>query len=187
MPNTSANGLTSDVLFLDCCSSDTCKGNRLEWVHGSNKRQLAACFPHHKNTHRWDHLPIEFVLPPSLTHNLMPWITMGHSKVTPKSRVLFVQPSTGIPMTSVNLSQWFQGLLGSFKAPFRFPPNQLRHIFVDDMCSKKGGPSHKGAARIMGNSVERWAISYDRNLHSREVQATVAAMESWREELLALV
>jgi hypothetical protein len=39
----------------------------------------------------------------------------------------------------------------------------------------------------MGNSVERWAISYDRNIHVREVQAAVQAMQQWREELLALV
>lgn len=171
-----------------CCRlGSTCKGNRLEWVQGSNKQQLAACFPHHKNEARWDHLPIEFVLPPSLTHNLMPWVTMGHGMVAPKSSALFVQPSSGKPLTNVNMSQWFQNMLSSFKAPFKFSPGKLRHIFVDDMCSRSGGPSHKGAARIMGNSVERWAISYDKNLHTREVKKAVAAMEGWREELLALV
>lgn len=32
----------------------------------------------------------------------------------------------------------------------------------------------------------RWAISYDRNLQNREVQAAADAMEEWRTELLAL-
>jgi hypothetical protein len=165
-----------------------CKGNRLEWVPGSSKQKLLASFPHHKNEARWDHLPIEFELPPSLTHTIMPWVVEGHAIVAPNSRVLFVQPSTGGAMSNVNLSQWFQKMLGRFEAPFRFAPSNLRHIFVDDMCSGKhvAGPDHNGAARIMGNSVERWAISYDRNMHSRQVQAAVQAMEGWRQELLSL-
>jgi len=36
-------------------------------------------------------------------------------------------------------------------------------------------------------SVERWEISYDRNLHTREVQAAVQDMNSWRVQLLSLV
>lgn len=40
---------------------------------------------------------------------------------------------------------------------------------------------------VVACSVERWAISYDRNLHTREVQAAVSAMNEWRNELLSLV
>lgn len=80
-------------------------------------------------------------------------------------------------------------MLNRFEAPFRFAPNQLRHIFVDERCSQGhvNGPENRGAARVMGNSVERWAISYDRNIHSREVQQAVNAMQQWREQLLALI
>jgi hypothetical protein len=81
-------------------------------------------------------------------------------------------------------------MLSRFEVSFiKFPPSQLRHIFVDERCSRGSvdGPDMRGAARVMGNSVERWAISYDRNIHTREVQGAVEAMERWRSELLALV
>jgi hypothetical protein len=81
-------------------------------------------------------------------------------------------------------------MLARFEVPFsKFPPSKLRHIFVDERCShgSVNGPEMRGAARVMGNSVERWAISYDRNIHTREVQGAVEAMEGWRNELLALV
>lgn len=104
-------------------------------------------------------------------------------------RLMFVHPNSGLGLTAVNLFQWFQQLLSIHDASFRFPPNQLRHMFVDERCSAEAvsGPKGSGAARIMGNSVERWAISYDRNLQKREVQAAANAMEGWREELLSLI
>lgn len=110
--------------------------------------------------------------------------------------------------------QWWQQLLAKFRFRNKFSPAKLRHIFVDERCSAAGapGPSHKAAARIMGNSVgestgshtvtlhfskhnkaaiaacaaERWAISYDKNLHQRDVEAGVRAMEEWRQALIAL-
>lgn len=172
-----------------CRDGTTCRGNRLEWVDGSNKTKLRVCVVHHKNESRWDYLPAEFIAPASLTSRLMPMITMGHKELAATGqRVLFVHATTGVEQTNVNLSQWFQQLLCDFDFSNKFPPSQLRHIFVDERCSADAvaGPSSKGAARIMGNSVERWAISYDRNLHTREVQAAADAMESWREELIAL-
>lgn len=177
--------------LVACCRlGDKCKGNTLQWMTGSNKTQLVLSLVHHKNECKWDFLPIEFTVPPSLASRLMPWITMGRTMLAATNqRLLFVHPNSGIGLNAVNLSHWFQQLLSSHKAPFKFPPSQLRHIFVDERCSAEavGGPSDAGAARIMGNSVERWAISYDRNLHTREVQTAADAMEMWRTELLSLV
>lgn len=173
-----------------CCRhGPTCKGNRLEWVKDSNQQELKVSFPHHKCEGKWDYMPIEFVAPPSITHALMPWVTAGHKQIAPNQRHLFVMANSGLPMAAMNLSQWFSELLAKFSMPFKFPPSKLRHIFVDERCSAEHvtGPSNKGAARVMGNSVERWAISYDRNLHTREVQIAVDSMEQWREQLLALV
>jgi hypothetical protein len=174
----------------ECRQGPSCKGNRLEWVPSSNKTRLMVCFPHHKNEARWDNLPIgPFELPPALTQTLMPWVQEGHSMLVPRSRHLFVHFPSGLPLSNVNFSHWWQSMLNRFEAPFRFPPSQLRHIFVDERCSTDhcNGPENRGAARVMGNSVERWAISYDSNIHVREVQAAVQAMQQWREELLALV
>jgi hypothetical protein len=159
-------------------------------MEGSNQAKLKICFPHHKNEARWEHLPIEFELPASLTQRLMPWISEGHKELAAEGqRLLFVHPNSGLGLTAVNMSQWFQTLLGKFNAPFKCTPRQLRHIFVDERCSNVAvqGPTNKGAARIMGNSFERWGISYDKNLHNREVQGAASAMEQWREQLLALL
>lgn len=89
----------------DCRQGNNCQGNRLEWVD-SSKSKLKACFPHHKNEGKWDHMPIEFVLPPSLTKQLMPWITKGHSILAaPGQRLLFIHPPTGMQLSNVNLAQ----------------------------------------------------------------------------------
>lgn len=87
------------------------------------------------------------------------------------------------------MMQWFQKLLSTFEMKKKFPPSQLRHIFVDERCSSdsSAGPSNKAAARIMGNSVERWEISYDKNVHQRSVEEGVKAMQQWREALKTLV
>jgi hypothetical protein len=77
--------------FVLCCRmGGGCRGNRLEWVPGSNKTKLVACFPHHKNESRWDHLPIQFELPPSLTHTVMPWVEAGH-KMTESCAIRVLQ------------------------------------------------------------------------------------------------
>jgi hypothetical protein len=89
----------------ECRQGSSCKGNRLEWVD-STKSKLKASFPHHKNEARWDHMPIEFVLPPSLTNQLMPWINKGHSILAAQGqRLLFVHPPTGMQLSNVNLAQ----------------------------------------------------------------------------------
>lgn len=66
----------------------------------------------------------------------------------------------------------------------------LRHVFVSERRSLNPvrGPNDAQAARIMMNSVERWEISYNLNRFSSfEMQAAADAMETWREELLALI
>jgi len=84
---------------------NACKGNRLEWS-GPDKTSLTMCMVHHKNEARWDHLPIEFQLPPSLQQVLMPWITLGHQQLaSPNQRLLFVHPNSGLGLNNVNLSQ----------------------------------------------------------------------------------
>lgn len=159
-------------------------------MEGSNKSKLKATFPHHKNEARWDYMPITFEVPSSLTTTLMPWIVHGPQLMAPKSPYLFCV-NNGAPYGAANVSQWFNALLATYNQPFKFCPRDLRHIFVDERMggvdgTMVDGPSNQGAAYIMGNSVERWAISYDRNLHSRNVRMCVEAMESWREELATL-
>ena len=106
---------------------------------------------------RWDFLPIEFLVPRFLAERLAPWINEGHKQLAaPGQRLLFVQPTSGTALTNVNVSHWWQTMLAKYEAPFRFPPSELRHIFVDERCSRdavQSGPDNRAAARIMGN---RW-------------------------------
>jgi hypothetical protein len=160
---------------------------RLEWVPGSSRRKLAACFPHHKNEARWDRMPISFELPQSLNDTVLPWVEQGHALLAPGMPMLFVNNSGG-QQDSGYLSQWFAALQLRHSAGWRVCARNLRHVFVDERMREErvAGPSNRGAARIMGNCEERWAISYAVNLPSREVQAAAEAMEQWRQELLAL-
>lgn len=87
------------------CKKSSCQGNRLEWLD-TTKRHLKACFPHHKCESKWQHMPIEFQLPPSLTSVLMPWITAGHNLLAaPGQRLLFVHPRSGMDQSNVYLAQ----------------------------------------------------------------------------------
>lgn len=86
-----------------------------------------------------------------------------HSTATPTDDVLMhtaqascIQKACIFTASSVAWwLQWFQQLLGNFGFKNKFPPMQLRHIFVDERCSADciKGPSNKAAARIMGNST----------------------------------
>lgn len=69
--------------------------------------------------------------------------------------MLFVRRTSGTALNNANLSEWFQYVLATYSAPFRFAPSELRHIFVDERCGNGAaeGPDGKGAARVMGN---RW-------------------------------
>lgn len=173
-----------------CRLGPSCQGNRIEFVPGSNHAKLKANFVHQKIEESWQHMPVGFLLPPSLTDQLIPWVTEGHQMLAPHSRHLFVHPGSGMPWSNSEFWQWWQRLLSVFGAPFRFPPSKLRHIFVSERRSEHRvrGPNDAQAARIMMNSVERWEISYNLNRFSDyEIQAAADAMETWREELLALV
>ena len=68
-----------------------------------------------------------------------------------------------------------------------FPPNRLRHIFVDERRSKQRveGPEDGGAALLMGNSEIRWSKSYDLRASQRESTHAVEAMGAWRAAMLA--
>jgi len=67
-----------------------------------------------------------------------------------------------------------------------FPPNRLRHIFVDERRSRQRveGPEDGGAALVMGNLEIGWRKSYDPRAMQRESTHTVEAMGAWRAAML---
>lgn len=140
---------------------------------------------------RWGDLPIEFEVPPSLAARLMVWIMVGHGMMAQTQPMLFMHSGARREaLSNVQLSQWFSTLLARYSFRPIFTPNELRHVFVDSICSSEDGVQRqelRGFARIMGNSVERWGISYDRNLSKRTVEEAASEMEEWRHQLLALL
>lgn len=78
-----------------------------------------------------------------------------------------------------------KGMLAKMGCVARFPPQLLRHIFVEERMGEErvDGPSDQGAAMVMGHSTRMWRAHYDTQHHKREMQKSVDAMEEWREGL----
>ena len=65
-------------------------------------------------------------------------------------------------------------------------PSICRQMFVLERMSDGAavGPSHRGAAMVMGHSVKQWHDGYDLRFHSRLAQDAVNSMQDWRLRLL---
>merc|ERR1712130_999903 len=79
-----------------------------------------------------------------------------------------------------------QQLLKRLGAPASFPPNRLRHIWVDERLSldRAEGPEDKHACMVMGNSIQAWQKHYDLSYNIRNSQQGVDRTAVWRRAML---
>ena len=98
----------------------------------------------------------------------------------------------GCALTKTSMSSHFHSMLSRMDPSFpRIPPSLLRHIFVDERRRRQRveGPDDAAVAQVMGNSTQAWSRNYDLHFANtadvREAQATVDAMQTWRQHLLA--
>jgi len=164
------------------CKSSQCKGNRL----AVKQAALWISLPHHKNQDKWDNAIIEVALPHQLDELLHEYLVRGHSMVAPGQPYVFANRK-GLPFGDASsLTAYWHDLMKRLGCPAKFPPNRLRHIFVDERGGKDRaeGPTDKGAAQLMGNSVKQWSQSYDLKFHRREAAEAMEAMAPWREAML---
>ncbi len=114
------------------------------------------------------------------------YIDKAHGVLCPDIPYMFVDSKGRAMVQPSTLSNYWLGLLKRLGSQATFPPNRLRHIFVDERRSEEcvPGPSNLGAAQVMGNSVPQWDKAYDLNLNWRGSQAAVDAMPMWRKAML---
>ena len=177
----------SDMACLDpdCKDKQSCKGNRLEWRQGS----IWMCLPHHKNQKRSGCEPIDLQLPGELQELMAMYLEKGHPVLASSGMGHIFMDQNGRPMEKAAcLTHYWGHMLAQMGSKAKFPPNRLRHIFVDERRSKQRveGPTDKDASKVMGNSEVQWDRAYDLRAFKRDTRAAVEAMPTWRAAMLAL-
>lgn len=149
------------------CRLNDCKGNRMF----AKEDGYWISLPHHKNQRRWRSNALEIKLPDELAHLKLVsiYIERAHDVLCPKVPYMFVDSKREAMVHASTLSTYWLGLLKRLGSPAAFPPNMLRHIFVDERRSEDcaPGPSNLGAAQVLGNSVPQWDKAYDLNQNRR--------------------
>lgn len=171
------------------CNEPDCKGNRVIVIRASERKRLGLRLPHHKVAGKWGGKPIQFLFPGELEQLVAFHITWGRETLLPSSMQgtpnLFVSPTNGIPFSESNWCQHWHKLMNQLVG-YSVSPQKFRRIFVNDrrQHQEREGPTDKGAAMVMGNSVEQWDKVYDVHFSNREAQTAVDAMGCWRKALL---
>jgi hypothetical protein len=116
------------------------------------------------------------------------WVGKGQPQIAqPGVSALFVTAS-GQPMAQGDVARVWQKQLAEAGKPV-FPPQRLRHIFVEDRLDNPGvpGPSHEDAAMVMGNSLRQWKTKYHRTYAAKRAQQAVQDMKQYREACMERV
>ena len=175
------------------CNTSGCQGNKLLLL-GEDPLRVVFSLPHHKNTNAWG-ATIHFEAPAELAELLHMWATQGHDELcqhtfligSPPTPTLFMTPS-GKAINSSSMQYFWHTWLGKNGGVGKMPPSMCRHIFVSERRSddRVDGPSDRGAAMAMGNSLDAWDRYYEkqRHFHPADCQRAVNAMDTWREGLL---
>ena len=162
------------------CSSQSCRGNWLEW----KQEELWLCLPHHKTQRKWDGASIDLCIPAELSQLLDIYLDRGHS-VHGGEGMKYVFGS-GSKFKASAFSYYFQQVLKRTGVQQHIPAHTLRHIFIDERRgeARVDGPLDAGAAQIMGNCPAQWDKAYDLKFDRREARKAMKAMPSWREAML---
>ena len=182
--------LTYDGGACALCSVAGCRGNTLTFSQSGEVQGMLLT--HHKtlgiNTAplHLRHLPAEVLqlLQPFLKHcRAQLGIRFG-------PRTLLVR-KTGVNMKAEGMSPYFCAcvLPALGLGHVRFPPQILRHIFIDERLSggpqPTPGPAHGDAALMMGNSLKTWEHRYHLNRDQARLDRLGTGMSAWRNNLMA--
>jgi len=146
--------------------------------------------PHHKNERNWSRAAISFALPLELAQLLRLYLREGWQFLTAYNGAedachVFVDMK-GRAFTTSNLALYWNKMTQGMNMP-ALSPSQCRQVFVAERRSEArvAGPNDRGAAMVMGHSVQQWDKWYDLDFHARQAQQAVDAMSTWRQTLLA--
>ena len=176
------------------CKRQGCLGNKLVIIT-KDPLKMHLQLPHHKNEGSWNSEVIHFDIPDELAQLMFLWAEGGHQDVCdhlllledPPCPFLFMN-TRGKGLTTKVFGKWWRAWVKDHGGAVQLPPSKTRHIFVDERTSEDcvPGPSNKGAAMAMGNSLATWDRHYNlqKHFHAKEAQAAVSAMTTWRKHML---
>ncbi len=123
-------------------------------------------------------------LPEQLHEMVMCFLRQGHPVHSPSCAYLFTLRGHQISLAA--FSYHFKRIYRKAETPGSICPRRLRHIWVSERFSeaRAPGPNDSAAARIMGNSVAQWEVTYDIGGARRDAVHTAAAMMAWRQSML---
>ena len=176
------------------CRDPKCLGNKLV-ILSREPLKLLMHLPHHKNQTVWQKDgPIHFQVPAELAELLDLWLTKGHPflcqqyDMSSAAATMFLTQS-GKAYDSNSMQYFWHTWVGKHGGVSKMPPSMCRHIFVDERLSedRAPGPSDRGAAMAMGNSIGVWNQHYhkQKHFHVKECQRAVNQMPTWKDNLLA--
>lgn len=171
-----------------CVHGPSCHGNQLEKTGGHG---LHMQLPHHKNEANWGGASIAFTLPQELAFIMQLHLSQGHQLLTDyigrEGEFHVFVDKQGRPFTDSNFTIYWDKMMHAMGLTPAISPSLCRQVFVHERRSvgRADGPSDKGAAMVMGHSLQQWTKWYDLDFHKREAQAAVDAMTAWRHKLLA--
>ncbi|KAL3137449.1 hypothetical protein ABBQ32_006969 [Trebouxia sp. C0010 RCD-2024] len=173
------------------CKEPSCEGNRLS-IMSESPLLMRISLPHHKNARKWGTAVIEFDVPSDLAQLLHTYLGAPrkallehHLLIGDACPFVFMDMhGRGFVAAAVLTLYWQKWLVSRGGVPMN--PSMCRQVFVDERQSDSAtsGPSHQGAAMVMGHSVKQWDKWYDMQYHPRLAQNAVDGMQSWRAAML---
>ena len=182
--------LTTPEEACTLCDVAGCQGNRL--TSDSQTGQLKGMvLTHHKTAAKLGRALCIPQLPEEVLQLLQLYLNHCRSRLALRfaPRTLFVK-ARGKPMTTEAMSEYFKAhvLPALDLNSVSFPPQRLRHIFVDERLSGGSqptpGPAHGDAALLMGNSLQTWELRYHLDRDQARMNRLGEGMYVWRSYLL---
>ena len=170
-----------------------CRGNTLTF--GQSGEVKGLLLTHHKTAAvlgralALPQLPEEVLELLQLYLNHCRPLLVMHLSAADAPRTLFLSKGTR-NMTSQGVSgYWKDHVLPALDLnSVSFPPQRLRHIFVEERLSGGSqptpGPAHADAALMMGNSLQTWELRYHLDRDQARLDRLGQGMYVWRAHLL---
>jgi hypothetical protein len=187
-----APSYSGPCLWTDCHHKSLCRGNRLQWVRGSNHTALQIVLVHHKNSNKGHDREISYVLPYEVCVLLVWLLGLAREAMDAQdSPYMFCSP-WGEPYNHTKFNKvWQEAVMPS---GYSMPPQKGRPAFVTLLndaarlgivLQEEGNLTVRAAAAFaMGTSIRMWRSVYDKLAEQRAVQAGIDSMQYWRQRVL---
>ena len=185
--------LPFDSRACTLCDVAGCRGNTLTFSQSGEVKGLLLT--HHKTAAvlgralALPQLPEEVLELLQLYLNHCRPLLVMHLRADDRPRTLFLSKGTRNMTTQGVSGYWKKRVLPALDLnSVSFPPQRLRHIFVEERLSGGSqptpGPAHADAALMMGNSLQTWELRYHLDRDQARLDRLGQGMYVWRAYLL---